>query len=83
MAVERYLVNLSVVVEVEEPGALIAMARYRFVEGAPPSIVDMFVPDAAGALEQLVDPESVTRGLPGVAYVRSTTGAVLLDPEKQ
>jgi len=83
MAVERYRVNLSVVVEIEDPEAVLALARARFGQDIPASDVDMFLPDAAAALERLIDPESVTVHLPGIAYVSSTTGATLLAPGQQ
>lgn len=83
MVVERYRVKLSVVVEVEDPEALVALARSRVGDGAPVSIVDVLVPDTASALEQVIDAESLTAGLPGVAHVKSTTQAVLLSPDEQ
>ena len=83
MAVERYRVNLSVVVEVENPEALVALARSRAGNGAPASIVDMLVPGTASALEQVINLESAIVGLPGVAHVSSTTRAVLLSPHEQ
>jgi hypothetical protein len=83
MAVERYRVHLDLVLEVEDPDALLALARARFPEGFPAGDMDLFLPDAAAALERLIDSEAVTAHLPGVAHVNSTTRAALLDPDQQ
>ena len=74
---------VSAVVEVEDPDALLSDARQRFVSGAPPDDVDMFLPDSAAALEHVLDPAALTNDLQGVAFVRGTVAAASLRPEDE
>jgi hypothetical protein len=60
MGVERYRVMVSAVVEVDDPDALLSLARQRFASGAPSEDVDLFLPDSAAALEHVLDPAALT-----------------------
>lgn len=83
MGVERYRVVISAIIEVEDPDALLSLARQQFVYGAPPDDVDMFLPDSAAALEQVLDPAALTNDLQGVAFMRGTVAAALLRREDE
>jgi hypothetical protein len=83
MGVERYRVMVSAVVEVEDPDALLSLARQRYVGGAPPDDVDMFLPGCAAALEHVLDPAALTNDLHGVAFMRGTVAAAPLQPEDE
>jgi hypothetical protein len=82
MAVERSRVNVSAVVEVEDPAALMALARASLGDGVPPSELHMFLSDTASALGHVIDPESVTVGLPGVAFVTGSAGATVVEADE-
>jgi hypothetical protein len=82
MAVERYRVNVTAVIEVEDPDALLALAHARLGDGVPPSDLHMFLSDTASALGHVIDPEALTHGLPGVAFVKGSAGATFLEPDE-
>ena len=83
MGVQRYRVTVSAVFEVEDPDALLSLARQQFVDGAPSDHVDMFLPDSAAALEHVLDPAALTDDLQGVSFVRGTVSAAMLRPEDE